>query len=173
MFRGSVLVLAIIALAACAPLPSASVSSPSTPGSEAVVATGGTPAVTPFEAQVDAQSGGPAITLIRSGGLAGKVVQWDIYLDGRVVSSSGKEEMVPDAEVTRVISDIEKLGFYELAEPGGKNNSCADCFLYKLTVRDGGKERTLAFTPEATGTPAELLQMMEKLNLLLQALPKE
>jgi len=130
-------------------------------------------AATPAEAQATPESSRPVITLIRSGGLAGRAVQWDVYPDGRVRSSSGHETVVPEAEVTQVLSDIEKLGFYDLAEPGSKNNRCADCFLYTITVRIGGKDRTLAFMPEATDTPAELLQIVERANSLLQALPQE
>ena len=36
------------------------------------------------------QSGEPLITLIRSGGLAGRGIQWDIYPDGRIVWSTGR-----------------------------------------------------------------------------------
>ena len=81
--------------------------------------------------------------------------------------------MVPAAEVAKVVSEIEKLGFFELVAPGGKTGKCADCYIIELRVRTGEKDKTLTFMPEAFGTPAQLVQIMEKLNGLLGALPKE
>jgi hypothetical protein len=177
MFRGCVLVLAVVVFAACAPLPTAQLSpqlSPlPTPVSMPSGATGEIPAAAPSKAQATPRPGGPVIALIRSGGLAGKMMQWEIYPDGRIGASTGEIVTVPAAEVAKVVSEIENLGFFELAAPGGKTGKCADCFIYELTVRTDGRDRTLTFTPGASGTPPQLLQMLEKLNGLLEGLPKE
>jgi hypothetical protein len=158
MFKGLFLGLAVLTLAACGPVASAPLSP--------------LPTSTPSGAQIMPPSSEPAITLVRSGGLAGEMMQWEIYPDGRIVASTGKETTVPAAEVARVVSEIEKLGFFELADPGGKAGKCADCFVYEITVQSGGKDRTSTFVPQATGTPTQLLQIMGSINSLLEKLPK-
>jgi hypothetical protein len=173
VFKTLLLISGIMILAACGPMPSAQLSPLPTPASIPSGATEAIPTATPSKAQAMPQPGEPVITLIRSGGLAGKMIQWDIYPDGRIVASTGQEITVPAAEVTQVLSDIVKLGFYELADPGGKTGKCADCFVYELRAQTDGKDRTLTFTPQASGTPTQLLQILEKLNGLLQALPKQ
>ncbi len=124
------------------------------------------------KSETGGQSGGAVITLVRSGGLAGKIVRWDIYSGGRIVSSMGQEAVVPAEQVQNVISEIEKLGFFESSSLSGMGGRCADCYVYELTVRTGARDKTLTFVPQASGTPAQLLQIMEKVNALLAALPQ-
>ncbi len=154
MLKHVVLICALIILAACVPVPPAAAPAPGSSATNGAAET-------------------PAITFIRSGGLAGKVLQWDIYPSGRSVSGQGTAAALSGDQVAAAVAAIEKLGFFEMAAPDGKTNRCADCYSVELRVHSGDKDRTLTFSPEASGLPAQLMQIMEQVNGLLQALPKE
>lgn len=165
------LIVVVLIVSACTSVPS-SPAPQATPAPAIPAETTEPSASTDTKSETGFQPGGVVITLVRSGGLAGKIVRWEVYGGGRITSSMGPEATVTAEQVQAVVSEIERLGFFELSGQSRMGGKCADCYIYELTVRTGAKDRTLTFVPQASGTPAQVLQIMEQVNSLLAMLPQ-
>ena len=97
--------LAVLALAAC------------TPGDKitpAPLVTGAADATTPLPPGTMPATGGAAVIVQRSGGIAGTSDQWAIFPDGRVLVGRTNEFRVLPAAVTGLMASIERRGFFAL-----------------------------------------------------------
>lgn len=89
----------------------------------------------------------------RSGGIAGKTQSWTIYLDGRVVASTGAESRADVAQVTALNTAINAVFARGTTSPAPR--PCADCYRYSVLIEFGGKTVALV-TNDATANPPEL-----------------
>ncbi len=124
-------------------------------------------AATPLPAGTMPSTGGAAIIVQRSGGIAGTSDQWAIFPDGRVVVGRTKEYRVTPAAVTGLMASIERRGFYtlELAAPV----PCADCYTYTVTVASGGRVHSVAWVDGQQDVPEVALDVLDDINTFLSA----
>ena len=117
----------------------------------------------------------PAITLHRTGGIAGLVQHLYIYDDGRFVAEDDKrgrrkEGALGDDEMDQLWTSFEDIGFFDLDHQYGLG--CPDCFVYVITVREG--ERVKAVRTYDGSVPEELEGILTSLVALLdQGLEEE
>jgi hypothetical protein len=117
----------------------------------------------------------PAITLHRTGGIAGLVQHLYIYDDGRFVAEDDKrarrtEGALGDDEMERLWASFEDIGFFDLDHQYGL--VCPDCFVYVITVREG--ERVKAVRTYDGSVPEELEEVLTSfVTLLDQGLEEE
>ena len=172
MKRCSLLIIAAIALAACA----SAVPPSSTPASP-VETPAVSPVVTPNAPQepsstaptVAAPDGRAAVfpnTIIvyqREGGFTGQSEKWTIYPTGRIVAGDGTEWQVLAEQVAPLFTLVESPGFADLNEKYEPAGACDDCYEHTLTVYGQGEPQTVTFI-EGANVPAHLLQMLSEIN---------
>jgi hypothetical protein len=112
--------------------------------------------------------GPPAITLHRTGGIAGLVQHLYIYDDGRFVAEDDrrgrrKDDALKAGEMDRLRASFEGIGFFDMDNQYGL--SCPDCFVYVITVRQG--ERVKAVRTYDGSVPEELEEILTSLVTLL------
>lgn len=78
----------------------------------------------------------------RSGGLAGVEEEWTLYKDGRLLSNTGEEYHVTQAQIDTLLADLERVNLFSAPPVTGLKVECCDRFLYDLTVQSG--ERLIA-----------------------------
>ena len=117
----------------------------------------------------DSRSSGAAITLDRSGGIAGISEHWTIYLDGRVIGPAGEEARVPAGELNQLLADIDAAGFFEWPSRPRSLQSCADCFSYSLTVEYEGKANRIMLVDGEIGAPEEAWTILERILGVLES----
>ena len=110
---------------------------------------------------------GAVIVLDRSGGFAGVSEHWEIFADGLIRSGDGAEFRESPDEVEDLLADIEERGFFEMEAVYGRGSTCNDCFQYVLTVRSGGREKTVMAVEGAPDTPPELLEIFAKITFVV------
>ena len=89
----------------------------------------------------------------RSGGIAGRLGQWTIFPDGRIVDGAGATKKADPGKLATLIAiarDPKTLG---LTSPAGRQ--CPDCYAYIVRITTAGKTTTLA-TYDAVVNPPEL-----------------
>jgi hypothetical protein len=117
----------------------------------------------------------PAITLHRTGGIAGLVQHLYVYENGRFVAEDDKggrrqEDVLEADEIDRLLAAFEDIGFFDLDHQYGLG--CPDCFVYVITVREG--ERVKAVRTFDGSVPEELEEILTSLVTLLdQGLQEE
>jgi hypothetical protein len=110
----------------------------------------------------------PAITLHRTGGIAGLVQHLYVYEDGRFVAEDDKgrrreEDVLKADEIDRLLSSFEEIDFFDMDHQYGLG--CPDCFVYVITVRQG--ERVKAVRTFDGSVPEELEEILTLLVTLL------
>ena len=110
----------------------------------------------------ESRSSGAAITLDRSGGIAGISEHWTIYLDGTVIGPDGEEARVPAGEVNQLLADIDAAGFFEWPPRPRSLQSCADCFTYSITVEFQGKINRVTLVDGERGALEEAWTLLER-----------
>jgi hypothetical protein len=175
MRRYSLLIIVVIALAACAgatTVPNTQPASPvMTPASSPVLSPVATP-IAPSDqsgAAPTATSGRVAVfpeTIIvyqREGGFAGTSDKWTIYPTGRIMGGDGTEWQVPPEQVAPLFKLVEAPGFASLNEKHAPAGTCNDCYTHTLTVYGQGEPQTVTFV-EGAELPAPLQQMLGEIN---------
>jgi len=110
----------------------------------------------------------PAITLHRTGGIAGLVQHLYVYENGRFVAEDDKrgrrkEDALGADEMDRLWASFEEIGFFDMDHQYGLG--CPDCFVYVITVREG--ERVKAVRTYDGSVPEELEGILTSLVTLL------
>jgi hypothetical protein len=110
----------------------------------------------------------PAITLHRTGGIAGLVQHLYVYENGRFVAEDDKggrrkEDALEADEMGRLWTSFEEIGFLDMDHQYGLG--CPDCFVYVITVRQG--ERVKAVRTYDGSVPEELDGILTLLVALL------
>lgn len=137
-----ILSICLFLLGACAPAAAAGITPvptstsgakivPTMPPGNTETPTSTPPAVqdTPFDKAV--------VVLRRTGGIAGRVQEWQFFSDGRLLVN-GKESMrLEPAQVAKLLEVIQAGGFYALEKDSYISGTCNDCYLFTLTVQDG------------------------------------
>jgi hypothetical protein len=90
-----------------------------------------------------------------------------VYADGTVATEAGALQPVAVADVEAMVSEAERLGFWEMAEAYGTNDSCADCFQYSLTLTWKGETKTVTTLDAASDAPPELGELLTAVNALI------
>lgn len=96
---------------------------------------------------------GPILVLQQSGGLDGVISQWALYADGRIEASDGSYRQATPEQVDQLLSEIEKLGFFELNNRYMPLNTCCDRIVYELSVRSEGRENHLTVLDATPDVP--------------------
>ncbi|MGQ9555427.1 MAG: hypothetical protein ACUVWR_15100 [Anaerolineae bacterium] len=125
---------------------------------------------TATKAVESSQSSGAAVIVYkRSGGLAGVKDDWTIYSDGRIVDGKGSEKRVSPEEVSEVLRQAEKVGFFTFQASGPRPNLCNDCFSYSLSITSGEKSNSLSLVDGQKGVPDEIWQLLQVVQDLTRA----
>ena len=93
------------------------------------------------------------ITVTRSGGYAG--------LSEPIADVDSAA--LPESKRTRLASEIAACKFFTLPETVGGSVG-ADMFRYEITIEDGGRRHTVAFTDDNTPATAGLKRLVESLQ---------
>ncbi len=176
MKRCSLFILVVIVLAACAMPPT---STPISPVMTPVTSPLKTPAVSPLATPlVPPESSGTVptttadraatfpntiIVLQREGGIAGQSEKWTLYPTGRIVAGDGTEWQVPAEQVAPLFKLVESPDFANLNDKYPVASTCADCYVYTLTVYGPGEPKTVTFV-EGADAPTHLQQILSELN---------
>jgi len=149
-------VLAAVWLAACggaAPTPTAQVACANPP--------------TRTNAAQDDVAAGAVVVYERIGVGACMSEVWSFYPDGRITSNvNGKtaEKTVPADQITTLVSDVDKLGFFKLVST--THTACRDCFTYYITVKTSSQTKTVSAVDGGTDTPTDYWQVFAKIKRL-------
>ena len=114
--------------------------------------------------------GGAVIIYQRSGGFAGISEAWTFYADGRIISIDETEYNLEAEQVSRLLTEIEALGFFEMSGSGKLFSDCRDCFSHQLTAKGGGKFNSISAVDGAPGTQDQFWKILEKINEILHTL---
>lgn len=155
--------LGLVTLSGCRAV-ARSTSVPEMPTLEAPTAA---PTATPTPGR---RASGAVITLARSGGIAGVSEQWTIYADGRILGPAGAAAQVPEAEVNRLLAEIEAAGFFDWATPARLPSGCADCFTYSLLVTFEGQAKELRLVDGQPDAPEGAWTILERIQALLASI---
>ncbi len=110
------------------------------------------------------------LTYSRSGGFAGISQSVKVESGGRVLDSQGQKISAPADEVSALIDEINQLDFSSFDEAYGNSSDCRDCFTYKLTFEQAGKEKTITMVEDGTTElPKELQSILQKLTEIASA----
>ena len=109
------------------------------------------------------------IVYSKEGGFAGITETWTIYADGRILGNEGQNLEVPPQVVDGIVSLAGGAGFFDLKNNYLPENTCCDFFIYTLTVRNCEQAHTVVTMDDAPGTPEELWQILEAVQILLAA----
>jgi hypothetical protein len=167
------LIIAAIALAACAGAASPASTPPASPLTTPAVSPVTTPTASPEPAAVSptATDGRTAVfpnTIIvyqREGGIAGLSNEWTFYHTGRIVTGAGAEWQVPADQVEPLFDLAESSDFWNLND-NYSTATCADCYVHTLTVYQNGEVKTVTFD-EGADLPDTLQQMLDEINKLI------
>lgn len=131
---------------------------PIPPTATIVVAT-----ATPDEAETTGQ---PEVVLRyqRTGGIAGVNQEWTVYSDGTIVGNDGTTKQASVEEVVRLLTDIEELGFYDMAPRYGDPRACCDMFTYVISVRGSSRQHSVTTVDAADDAPAELMDVLSRVS---------
>lgn len=155
-----ILLLIVVLLAGCASQPQTDNSGPK--GGVTIQ-----PSSTP-----EADANTPVIVLERSGGIAGGTEKWTVYADGRVVSDKNLETRINTADLTKLLSKIQDLGFFDMPDQTKVMSKCNDCFIYTLTINHNGKSKSATIVEGDSNTPALLTQVLGEVNQLISGTQK-
>jgi hypothetical protein len=108
-----------------------------------------------------------SIVYKRSGGLAGVKDDWTIYSDGRIVDVKGGEKRVSPEQVSEVLRQAEKVGFFAFQPSGPGTNVCNDCFSYSLSITSGEKNSSLGLVDGQKGVPDEIWLLLQAVQDLV------
>ncbi len=98
----------------------------------------------------------PAIIYERTGGYAGLTDHWEIFADGRITNSNGREWAVDSTDVTQLHNEITALGFFSLESRYIPKNECCDRFTYSITVTSSTQTFTITALEQAKAAPDSL-----------------
>jgi hypothetical protein len=110
-------------------------------------------------------TGGAAVVVQRSGGIAGSMEQWAIFPDGRVLVGRTNEFRVQPAAVTGLMAAIEQRGFFTVDMPAAQ--PCPDCYVYTITVQSGGRVHSVSWVDGQSGVPSVVLDVFNDINTFL------
>lgn len=111
------------------------------------------------------------ITYQRSGGFAGVMEEYTIQSDGAVTTKDGQTFQVEPAQVEQLVQEIEDLGFFNLTGDYLPDDTCCDRFEYTLTMTKDDQSNTVMTVDAAEEAPAELFQIIDKVNAFIATLP--
>lgn len=177
MYKRIVVIALVVLLAGCVPVvmtpvPSSTVQpTPSRSPQVTVLPKPTVPLASPVPENASKKAEA-VIELERSGGLAGKTQQWRIYQDGRIVATPGRESVIAEGQVATLLAAVTSLEVFNLEDVYGRGTQCRDCFTIQLTVRSGGRVKTIVAVPEATDTPAQLNKILDQINNVLSSFPQ-
>ena len=176
----SLMLLAALALAACATLPGQDTSPDFAPDQP-------TRTETPLPPSGEAQDKpsrvelpeGAVLEFRRSGGFAGLNEVWTLYADGRLTKEDDdeldarpQEWQVAPEQVTALLEKIVSLGFFELpagSEPGAAG---VDRFAYSLTLSYNDMRHTASAAEGGVEVPEALWQAIPEVQAFLEAATK-
>ena len=110
-------------------------------------------------------TGGAAVVVQRSGGIAGTSDQWAIFPDGRVMVGRTNEFRVLPAAVTGLMASIERRGFYSVEL--GRPVPCPDCYTYTITASSGGRVHSVSWVDGQKDVPPAVLDVLDDINVFL------
>jgi hypothetical protein len=126
----------------------------------------------PTTSSPDTDASGPksgqslwTLTYSRSGGFAGISQSMKIESGGRMLDSQGQKISATADEVSALIGEINQLDFSSFGDKYGNSSDCRDCFTYRLTFEQDGKEKIITMVEDGTTElPKELQSILQKLT---------
>jgi hypothetical protein len=112
---------------------------------------------------------GAVIIYRRSGGIAGLDEQWEIFDDGRMVAKNGAVAQAAPAEVSALLAELARIGFFDLQPQPLPLDLCCDRFTYELTAVSGQRAQTYTAVDAQEGVPSAFWQALELVQAFLQA----
>lgn len=108
---------------------------------------------------------GAVVVLRQTGGFAGRVQEWQIFADGRLLVNGKESIRLEPVQVENLLKEIQASGFYDLDKDSYISGACNDCYLFTLTVQDGRIVRQVAVeetSADQTGMK-RIIQAVQKL----------
>lgn len=112
---------------------------------------------------------GAVIIYRRSGGIAGLDEQWEIFDDGRIVAKSGEIAQTTPEEISGLLTELARLGFFDLQPQPLPLDLCCDRFTYELTAVSGQRAQSYTAVDGQEGVPPAFWQALELVQAFLQA----
>ena len=113
---------------------------------------------------------GAVIVYERNGGTNCIDELYAIYPDGQITGDNGAqqiEKQVTSAEVDKLLSDINNLGWFTDNMYSTSHTPCGACFTYFTSVSYKGQEKTVEAVDGGTDAPPNYWQMTALLDQLL------
>lgn len=113
---------------------------------------------------------GAVITYERNGGLQCIDELFAIYADGRVIGDNGEtklEKQVTPEQVTKLLENINRLGWFTDDMYSTYHKPCDQCFTYLTTVSYQGQQKTIKAVDGGTDAPADYWVMSGAVSILL------
>ena len=116
----------------------------------------------------------PVIIFRRSGGVAGKEVEYRILARGMLEKRSGDQpagvEMLQVApeEVAQLLEFLKASGFFELEGDYFPEDPCCDRFHYTITVNDHGRTHTIETVEATPGVPDAVWDSIELIQQFIE-----
>jgi len=95
--------------------------------------------------------------------------EWAIHPDGLITKEQARIAKLPQNEVTELLDEIAKLGFFEMKGKYPPPRFCHQCSSYRIIVRHVGREKTVSFWDGSKGIPAQLIEIASKIQGLLRS----
>ncbi len=151
--------LALIVLAACAPVIAESPTA--TPAANTPAPAQGTPV----------PAGGPFIRFHRSGGIAGVDETWLFYADGRVEHTGrgpGRAQPLNASQLDALMKAARSPDVAALKESYVPTDTCCDRFFYEITLTLDGQTKTVRTLDAAPDQPPALNNLLDAISSALK-----
>ncbi len=112
---------------------------------------------------------GAVLIYRRSGGVAGLDEKWEIFDDGRIVGADGATAQAEPAEVSALLTELARIGFFDLQPQPLPLDLCCDRFTYELTAVSGQRAQTYTAIDAQEGVPSAFWKALELVQAFLQA----
>ena len=113
---------------------------------------------------------GAIITYERNGGEKCIDELYGIYPDGRIIADNGTqktEKQMTPADVDKLLSDINNLGWFTDNMYSTSHTPCGACFTYFTSVSYNGQEKTVKAVDGGTDAPPNYWQMTSMLSRIV------
>jgi hypothetical protein len=127
---------------------------------------------TPSEAQIVRTPTSFVLSFELSGGFVGITQKWEVFENGIILRDGNAEFNVSSVEVGQLVRRIQDLGFFELLLHRPDLSSCADCFMYILTVREDGRSKTISWMDGQQDYPEAFANILQEVNSFFAPFPR-
>jgi galactofuranose transport system permease protein len=114
--------------------------------------------------------GGAVVVYEHNGGASCVDELYAIYADGKITAEEGTNKLdkqVDSAEVKKLLSGINALGWFTDTLYSTEHEPCGQCFTYFLTVSDQGQVKTVKAVNGGTDTPPDYWKVIALIDEII------